>query len=279
MAEQNVSSKAIDWQQLVTASWQLINRLAERRFGRGGLAEEAALAVIDRLLEDNGARLTGYSGRAPVSAYLAAVSWRLLEDFARKRYGRRRPPLWIRKLGGYWEKLYTLLCLERLEIMAAVASVSQRQRQEELRDLEEAAWTIRQQVTDCGAHQGLEVELDEQLSDDPHEEQDIASQAARLEQHERIELFRQLFQALTGSDERQSAVCSERMSALRITLSSEERLLLRLCFDEDLPVSQVGKMLGMSRFQVHGRLRRLLARLRRELAAAGLERDIIELLR
>jgi Sigma-70, region 4 len=278
MAEHSENRPAIDWPQVITANWELINRLARRRFGTTTLAEEAALAVLERLLEDTGDRLQGYGGRAPIPAFLAAVSWRLLEDFARNRYGRRRPPLWIRQLGGYWEKLYILLCLERLELLAAVESIGQRQRHIELREIEDAAWAIRQQVVDCGTHQGLEVELDEALAVGQDEEE-VTIQVARLEQRERVGLFRQLFQALTGCGEEQAVPWGGKLAALRLALTAEERLLLQLCYVDEVPVAQAGAMLGLNRFQVHGRLRRLLARLRRELAAAGIEQDIRELLR
>ena len=39
-------------------------------------------------------------------------------------------------------------------------------------------------------------------------------------------------------------------------------------------MTEAGRMLGWNRFQVHGRLRRLLERLRRELARVGLEEEV-----
>ncbi len=50
----------------------------------------------------------------------------------------------------------------------------------------------------------------------------------------------------------------------------EEKLLLKLCYQDGLGVTEAGAMLGMSRFQVHGRMRRLLARLQEEFARCGL---------
>lgn len=269
----------IDWKETILANWQLLNRLAVRRFGYGSLAEEAALAVMDQLLADDARRLQGYEGRASAAAYLASVSWRLLEDFSRKRYGRRRAPLWIRTLGGVWLTLYTLLCLERLDIMEAVAIIRQRQAGDGDTDPEAAAWTIRQQVLDCGAHQGLEVAYEEELAVADDTPGLVGEQVERLERRERKELLAMLFRILTDAPEETVEQNSGRLSLLAIRLSPEERLLLSLVFRDELPVARAGAMVGLNRHQVHGRLRRLLERLRSELRQAGLDREILELLR
>lgn len=273
MVPTETTTDAIDWQRLVPASWELINRLAWRRFGKTPLAEEAALAVMDGLLDNGARRLQSYQGRGTPTAFLAAVSWHLLEDFARKRYGRRQPPRWIRHLGGMWEKLYTLLCLERLDIMDAVMAIGADSGAVQAR-AEEAAWAIRQQITDCGAHQGLEVELDEELVR-AHQGAAVADGA---ETRQRRILFRQLFMALTDLSPGQNAMESEKLAGLIFPLAPDERLLLRLCFVDELSVTQAGEMLGLNRFQAHGRLRRLLARIRDVLRRAGLDGELLELL-
>ncbi|MCF8055009.1 MAG: hypothetical protein K9K37_00025 [Desulfocapsa sp.] len=110
------------WKQKVLSHWDLINRLAVRRFGTLPLAEEAALFVMDSLAADSWQRLQGHTGKGSFKSYLASLSWRLLEDFSRKRFGRVRPPLWIKKLGGIWPLLFSLLCLQRLSLPDAVES-------------------------------------------------------------------------------------------------------------------------------------------------------------
>ncbi|SHO42852.1 sigma factor-like helix-turn-helix DNA-binding protein [Desulfopila aestuarii] len=267
------------WKEKILANWELINRLARRRFGNSPLAEEAALRVLDQLMEKDADRLQSYTGKGEPAAFLAAVSWRLLEDFARSRFGRRRPPRWIRHLGGFWENLYTLLCLERVDIMEAIAMVSQRETAVFNAEVEEAAWAIRQQVRDCGAHQGLEVQFDEEETSAAKSSGGAGAQVEFLEMKEKKELFAELFSALTALSEDRIEENAGRLSLLNIRLSTEERLLLRLCFCDDLPIARAGEMLGLNRHQVNGRLRRLLGRLRSELTAVGLDRELQELLR
>jgi RNA polymerase sigma factor (sigma-70 family) len=260
--------------------WELLNRLAARRFGDRPLAEEAALYVMNQLLEHDGQRLRSYNGRSSYAAFVASVSWRLLEDFSRKRFGRRRPPLWIRNLGGIWLRLYSMLCLERLDITEAVAVVAQSTGDSPGNDPEEAAWIIRQQVIDCGGHQGLEVALDEeQLVGDDESGSNNGAQVYDVESRERKELFRMLFSTLTDIPETNVEQNLKQLCSLRVELLPEEKLLLKLCYQDGLSVTRAGEMLGFNRHQVHGRLRRLLERLRNEFQQAGLDREILELLK
>jgi RNA polymerase sigma factor (sigma-70 family) len=259
--------------------WALLNRLAARRFGDRPLAEEAALYVMNQLLENDGQRLRSYSGNSSYSAFVASVSWRLLEDFSRKRFGRRRAPLWIRNLGGVWLRLYSMLCLERLDISQAVAVVTQSTTHSPETDAEEAAWIIRQQVIDCGGHQALEVALnEEQPAGSDVAGSNHGEQVYELESRERKELFRMLFSTLTDMPVTNVEQNLKRLCVLQVELNPEEKLLLKLCYQDGLSVTRAGEMLGYNRHQVHGRLRRLLERLRNDFRQAGLEREILELL-
>ncbi|HBT97632.1 MAG TPA: hypothetical protein DEB25_08405 [Desulfobulbaceae bacterium] len=67
--------------------------------------------------------------------------------------------------------------------------------------------------------------------------------------------------------------------AMNISISSEERLFLKMCYQDGLTVTRAGRLLGMGRFQAASRMRRLLERLRREFERAGLYREILLLLR
>ncbi|HEY0591212.1 MAG TPA: sigma factor-like helix-turn-helix DNA-binding protein, partial [Thermoanaerobaculia bacterium] len=63
-------------------------------------------------------------------------------------------------------------------------------------------------------------------------------------------------------------------------LDAEDRLLLRLRFQEDLTIVGVAQSVGAPRRQVHKRIRRLLDTLRASLEARGLDRrtawDLVE---
>lgn len=264
------------WKERTLAHWDLINRLAARRFGTAPLAEEAALYVVDSLAVNSWQRLQNYSGEGSFKSYLASLSWRLLEDFSRKRFGRVRPPLWIKKLGGIWVTLFSLLCLERLSVSNAVESTSCRYPASEKDVIEDAALSLLGRIPQCGKQQGLEVPLEESRGKDS-----LGSQPEQsLEAEEQKSLFAILFYQML--DDKPNVEVPRKFASLfqkGILLKPEERLLLKLLYQDNVGVSRTGALLGLNRDQVNGRVRRLLARLRKDFQSMGLESELLELLR
>lgn len=247
--------------------------MATRRFGEGALAEEAALAVIDGLEVDNWARLRAHNNKASFATFIRILTGRLLEDFARKRYGRVRAPLWVTSFGGIWEKLFTALCLERLPLMEAVELVWQRQVVAKKIEIENAAYRLLAKIPGCGSHQGLEVEYEEDFSNPGQSDQEPLH--SKMEEQQKEDFFEAIFQLLLEEEEGKcSEPMLEKVKLLEINLSSEERLLLKLCYQEGLTVTRAGQMLGLSRFQAHGKKRRLMARLKEEFERTGLAEEL-----
>jgi hypothetical protein len=136
--------------------------MASRRFTQDVVAEEAALFVINRLEENHWQRLREFNGKASFTAYLSSLTFRLLEDFARTKFGRLRPPIWVRRLGKSWELLFRYLCLERLPVAEAVEHVRVRIPTQTIDGIEDSARTLLANVTDCGRHQAAEIPLEEE---------------------------------------------------------------------------------------------------------------------
>ena len=267
----------IDWKERTLAYWGTINHMAVRRFGEGALAEEAALAVIDGLRADNWRRVSAYNEKATFATFIRTLTTRLLEDFARKRFGRVRPPLWVKTFGGIWEKLFTALCLERIPLADAVEIVAQRQAAMKKTEIESAAFQLLARIPDCGKHQGLEVAYEEEHVSGGDHVEDLLDHS--VEEQQKKELFEAIFQLVLGETEFEvSDSLLNKLNQLNISLSPEEKLLLKLCYQEGLGVAKAGEMLGMSRFQVHGKKRRLMARLKEEFERTGLAGELRPLL-
>jgi RNA polymerase sigma factor (sigma-70 family) len=262
-----------DWKEVTLSYWETINSMAVRRFGRGALAEEAALAVIDGLRADNWRRLSAYNETATLATFIRTLIVRLLEDFARKRFGRVRPPLWVKTFGGIWEKLFVALCLERLPLFEAVEVVWQRQLAGAKEEIENAAYHLLARIPDCGMHQGLEIAYEDENPSLAGQEREDSVRP--VEDHQKKELLAAIFQLILGAEEFQvSDELLQKINRLKINLLPEEKLLLKLCFQDGLSVATAGQMLGMGRFQVHGKKRRLMARLKEELARTGLAEEL-----
>ncbi len=261
------------WQQQTLSYWPMINTLAARRFPRSELAEEAALFVMERLAENDWQRMRAFAGQSSLATYLAAVTFRLLEDFARKRLGRIKAPLWVRRLGGIWTALFRLLCLERFSPTEAVEILASRQGCA-VAVAEEAAYQLLGEIPDCGSYHGEETGLSEEVL--VQEEPDGNSQPEdQFDQEEREQCLQSLARVVFA-DENPGSPPSilERMLQAKVNLEPRERLLLKLCFRDGLAVAEAGRMLGWNRHQVHGRLRRLLQRLQRNFAEAGLDQEL-----
>jgi len=61
-------------------------------------------------------------------------------------------------------------------------------------------------------------------------------------------------------------------------LKAEERLLLKMWYQDGLNITVAGRLLGYNRNQVHGRMRRLLRRLRCEFEKIGIDKELLLLL-
>jgi len=261
------------WQQQALSHWPMINRLAVRRFPRGEMAEEAALFVMDKLAEDDWQRVRSYAGQSSLATYLAAVTFRLLEDFARKRLGRIKAPLWVRRLGGIWTILFRLLCLERFSPTEAVEILTSRQSCTAA-VAEKAAYQLLGEIPDCGSYHGEETELAEE-SVIEEKQAECSQPELKFDQEERQQCLQSLASIVFAEDNPGPPIhLFERLLQANVRLEPQERLMLKLCFRDGLTVAEAGRMLGWNRHQVHGRLRRLLQRLRQSFAEAGLDKEL-----
>lgn len=263
----------------ISKFWPVINRLAKRRF-EPSLSEEAALFVLNKLLEDNCRRVNSFSGKAQVSTFLSALSIRLLEDFSRKKFGRVRPPAWLTALGGYWLAMFDALCLQRLKVNDAVEWLFIKYGKKD--ELEKAAWTILARITNCGKRQAHEIEFDETVEAGQRlgrEEDHLDTPEELFALKERKIFLAVLLQGLFSDDNSpKPELLFESLRGVKIQLKPEERILLKLCFQDGLSVSKAGEMLGINSNQAHGKLRRLLSRLRNFFKQAGIANELLDLL-
>jgi RNA polymerase sigma factor (sigma-70 family) len=90
-----------------------IEAVCKRHFYAENDQNEAYIFVLDSLKDDNFRRLRAYKGKSKLSTYLHTLINSLVIDFRRKRYGRRRIPATVLKLGRWAEAVYRLVCWQR----------------------------------------------------------------------------------------------------------------------------------------------------------------------
>ena len=285
-------------QQQVFDHWDLLNQLAKKRFLKHGnpetsnLAEESVLYVLNKLEENDWFRVRQYREQSSFRAFLAQTTQRLLEDFARQKFGRSRIPDWIKKLGPLWARVYQKLCWERLPALEVVKDIRANfTKDSDPMAPEEIVAAIRGQIINCGALGASNIEhpfSDLPESFDPNTAADPSGQTPekRVITEQRVRLLKIIAQWMYRQPEAGSEAAPDN-SPLATTLQKlcdalpltpEERLLLRLVFQEGLPVTAAGSRLGLNASQTHGRLRRLLERIRLAWQAMGLDQTFKGLL-
>lgn len=276
-----LSNSALVLQQRALSHWDLVNRLAHRRFHKEELAEEAALYVMDTLAKEDWKRLQQFSGKSKFSTYFSSVSFRLLEDFARARFGRITPPKWIKEMGGIWISLFRILCLERFSFADAIHIAETKFQEIEPERIENAAEKIIGEIPHCGKLQQEQSFEEEHFIDENHDHPH-GSTSQTPEAKQRNQILEALGQEIFGQsidEENDQYQVLENLIKHKIALKSEETLLLKLCYIDGLSTTKAGQMLGINRFQAHGRLRRLLARIKKHFVDAGCVDEIRSLLK
>lgn len=108
-------SNNINWKSLILdGAWlDRLDRLTIKRFGAGGLAEEASAYVIEKLSADDWHVFLSFKGQSKPETYIHTLANNFIEEFSRKRFGRPRPPEWLKRQGDLWVKVWKMVCLER----------------------------------------------------------------------------------------------------------------------------------------------------------------------
>ncbi len=260
-----------------TRHWPFLERLAISRFVDENLAHEAMLFVAEKIEEDDYRRLKAFSGKSGIKTYLAVVAKRLFDDYARHKFGRVRPPEWLKKKGGLWLEIFRKLCLERIapsDVAESFGIVNSDEPDPKI--IEEAIHIILSKITDCGKNTSYTVVADSPKTDESGTV-DSAMHHLTPEEFchacERVDLTRIISRAVTGNDEHPAdADLNEKAIAFKkaLNLSPEELLFLKTVYQEGLSVSAAGRMLGWSTNQASGKHRRIMEKLKSTLDASGL---------
>jgi RNA polymerase sigma factor (sigma-70 family) len=263
-----------DW---VLSHWHLVDKLARRRFRDEVIAEEASLYVMEQCSADNWQRLRSFAGSARFSTFFCSVTYRLLEDFSRRKFGRLRAPAWLTRLGGIWLYLFRLLCQERHPLHEAVMIAESRYAQPQAGH-QMIAEQILTQIPSCGKIQHRQEPLTENTVL-RHDDHPLSTQHHKLEGEEKRLFLAALAVTIFGDQTTDMNITT--MAGLfetTLQLTGRERLLLKLCHRDGLSVAAAGRMLGLNRFQVHGQLKRLYRRIQQQLAEAGMAAELHQLL-
>lgn len=249
MVTVNASTLSIDWPALVFGeqTQARVQYLSERRFGKSADAEIAASYVLEQLSADDWQVCRKFTGKARPETFLYTLCANFIEEYARKKFGRVRPPQWLQQLGNQWLTLWKYICLERQPIPVAVEKLSlDDDNQYDTETTLSMITTIKAKIPWCGQQSG-EVSLDDTNEDSLQASDKPIDQSAAREEF--LLLLHNI--VLDDSTPAQNWQDESKINVLKaqLQLSDEQRLILRMAYQDNLKFSAIARTLKLPAHQ------------------------------
>lgn len=285
----------VDWQSLVfQPEWMdKLDRLAQKRFGEGGLAEEAASYALEQLSADNWSALQSFKGQASPNTFLHTLTCNYLEEFSRKRFGRPRPPEWLKRQGKLWVDAWKMVCLERQAVPSVIDQLVNREVREASL-IQEIIATIKAKLPWCGSsnkempvhnidngEDGSVAAEDlipyDMTPDDELSESSFADVLLLMSIliNDQIDRSHPSFADL---DDDIVAAYEIKAQDLKnsVRMSDEEKVIVKMVFQDGIKHKVIAKSLGIPDYAPGRILKKVFDRLKQALADIGVELNEIE---
>ena len=251
-----MAANIIDPEKILSSSEILerIEAICKRHFSNENDRNESYLFILDSLKDGNFKRLRAFKGKSKLTTYLYSLVNSLIIDFRRKRFGRRRIPAAVAKLGAWAEAVYRLVCWQKFSYDDAydILQVEGLFEGPYERYVEEIAPIRKAPCLENPAFQSL----DEVNTSVPENMDETTSNPLEI---------------LIGSLDHQ-----RRIKALKIiqmtttTLPQEDQLLVRLVYGSEQSVKTAAEITGLSVSSARRRLKRVLNQYREQLLSEGI---------
>tara|TARA_R100000306_G_scaffold2043_1_gene5035 strand:- start:18704 stop:19573 length:870 start_codon:yes stop_codon:yes gene_type:complete len=267
------SEMTINWPELVFSErfFQRVEMLARSSIPDEATVEEAVTYTISSLSDDDWKRCKSFKGGSAPETFLYTLSTNLILDYARKVYGRQRPPAWLKRKGVLWLALWKSLCQDRQPPESVV------DRHLPLVDgnrhiVLDAIREIKTRLPWCGVSNRVDslddseavVRLVEAASVDEAAVEDDMLYFAH-------ELLKQEDETLSVE---QLAIADPQLvvdAVAGLELTHEEALVLRMHFCDGLSFSAIARALGMPKQAPVRLTQKALERARQQLTRRGIE--------
>lgn len=249
----------MDWQAYIyDSSENIINtfhKLAYRQFYDEELAKDAVANILLKWMETNWASLKKYEGRhnASVKTFIISVFNNRLVDEHRKVYGRCVPPMWVKRMGVKWEKIYKQLCCEKKDPTHIVSIHQETSSEDEILHVIDV---IKEKDPKCLTRgRKVSVSMHGMSYDTP----DMEFKSISVEEEVETSYYFDVVDALTlwlSESKRQDEVAiKDLFSCLNnLSLADEVIVLLRLVYQEGYTVPDAADFIGMKRHTARRRI-------------------------
>jgi DNA-directed RNA polymerase specialized sigma24 family protein len=268
-----------------TEKWlKFIDKEATRVFAHSGYPIDDAVAEVRVCLLEKFGHAAGVA--ANNEGLLKTAARQIVIDQFRKAFGRESMPPWVKALGKWAEQVWRLYCKRRLSVSAICREHGGTHEDQEVQGLVAALATDdgcakeknKNSYHSPGQREQSMTELDE---DGGAGQSDLAdTTASEGEQESMAAEYLQLVRAITGwrsssseAEQRVAAHIQQLGTTLseEMALSDDERILLRMHFQEDKTVAQIARELERPRQKVERPIKRVCARIHDCLVHRGIE--------
>lgn len=213
-------------------------------------AEDFASEAHLHLIDQDYAVLRAYQGRAEIGAFLQAVIRRLFQDWRNAHWGRWRPSAAVRRLGPVAMQLETLLVRDQRALHEAI---------DVLRTNHQVTETPEALAALAATFPPRTMRRFSTLDDMPDRADESGSEYATASA------------AVDRRDtERSAARVAHALEAAIEELPPQDRLILRMRFENGAAISAISRVLGVEQQSLYRRMDRLLAAIRTSLECAGI---------
>ena len=231
-----------------------IETICNRNFSAENDQNECYVFVIDSLKADNFRRLRAYKGKSKLNTYLFTLVNSLVIDFRRKRYGRRRIPVSVAKLGKWAESVYRLVCWQKFSFddafdLLQVDGLFEGSYEQFIKQI---APIRKAPCKDNPAFLSLDGPGGDSLQNIPDSGSNpLEYLLQKLDRERRIKALKIISKTTTE-------------------LSDRDQLLVRLVYGSDQPLTVAAKVIGLPTAKARRRLKSLLIKYRERLLKEGI---------
>lgn len=244
----------MDWQTFIFDPTNniisVMEKIAYKRFYEQNLADEAFNICLDKLSENDWAKLKKYTGenKASPKTFFMNVYTNLVEDFARSKMGRCTAPTWLERLGRSWNELFKRLCCESKEPEALV--VNYVTEGGDANDLRSMIYTIKQKIPSCGIKGKVRVRVS---IDDTENESPIELPTGEINngldedivQNEFDEVMHAIRLWLSGEETSKSSSNNLLNDLRALALDDEVIVLFRCIYQEQMKLPAAAEFIGI----------------------------------
>jgi RNA polymerase sigma factor (sigma-70 family) len=246
----------VDPEKILSSSDLLIKieTVCKRQFSAENDQNECYLYVIDSLKADNFKRLRAFKGKSKLNTYLYALINSLVIDFRRKKYGRRRIPAGVAKIGKWAEAVYRFVCWQKFTFDDAydflrIDGLYSRSYIDFIKDIE---LIKKAPCRENPAFQSIDETPESSFKNINAESSNpLEFLIQKLEREKRIQAI-QVIRETT------------------VAFSEDDQLLVRLVYGSDQSVAAAAKVIGLPASTAGKRLKSLLTKYREKLLAEGI---------